>query len=52
VARQALAALGRQDSVTVGAGNRAYGVLAKLAPEPLLRGPTRRALARGVPEKR
>jgi short-subunit dehydrogenase len=50
VARQALAALGRQESVTVGAGNRAYRVLSRLAPEGLLRGPTRRALRRGVRE--
>lgn len=48
VARQALAALGRQDSVTIGAGNRAYRMLAKLAPDGLLRGPTRRALRRNV----
>jgi hypothetical protein len=48
VARQALAALGRQDVVTVGAGNRAYRALAKLAPTSLLRGATRSALRRNV----
>ena len=48
VAREALHALGRQDVVTVGASNRAYRGIAKLLPERLLRGPTRRVLRRSL----
>ena len=48
VARQALRALGRQDVVTVGTSNRAYRGIAKLLPERLLRGPTRRVLRSGL----
>ena len=44
VADQALRALGRQNVVTIGASNRAYRGIAKLLPERILRGPTRRAL--------
>ncbi|WP_119169318.1 SDR family NAD(P)-dependent oxidoreductase [Algihabitans albus] len=44
VAHRALRALGQQDVVTIGAGNRAYRGIAKLLPERVLRGPTRRVL--------